>query len=62
MRTFAGASRTEIEVTLTLPAVAADSWLVAIAHGTDGISPPMFPVVPEDLDSSQQHRPCGPYR
>ena len=48
---IAGASRTEIEVTLTLPAVAADSWVVAIAHGTDGISPPMFPVVPEDLDS-----------
>jgi hypothetical protein len=45
-----GASRTEIEVTLTLPGVKADTWLVAIAHGTDGVSPPMFPVVPEDLD------------
>jgi len=45
-----GASRTEIEVTLTLPDVTTDTWLVAIAHGTDGISSPMFPVVPEDLD------------
>ena len=47
---IAGASRTEIEVTLTLPSVTTDTWLVAIAHGTDGISSPMFPVVPEDLD------------
>jgi hypothetical protein len=47
-----GASRTEIEVTLTLPGVAVDSWLVAIAHGTDGVSPPLFPVVPEDLKQS----------
>jgi hypothetical protein len=46
----AGAVRTEVEVTLTLPRVAVDSWLVAIAHGTDGISPPLFPVVPESLD------------
>jgi hypothetical protein len=45
-----GASRTEIEVTLVLPSVTADSWLVAIAHGTDGVSSPLFPVVPEDLD------------
>lgn len=45
-----GASRTEIEVTLTLEDVTADTWLVAIAHGTDGVSPPLFPVVPEDLD------------
>ncbi|MBP6725217.1 MAG: hypothetical protein KA137_10280, partial [Halioglobus sp.] len=49
---IAGAVRTEVEVTLTLPRVAADSWLVAIAHGTDGVSPPMFPIVPEDLDRS----------
>lgn len=45
-----GATRTEIEVTLTLPEVAADSWLIAIAHGTDGVSSPLFPVVPEDID------------
>lgn len=45
-----GASRTDIEVTLTLEGVSEDTWLVAIAHGTDGVSAPMFPVVPEDLD------------
>ena len=45
-----GASRTEIEVTLTLPDMAEDTWLVAMAHGSDGISPPLFPVLPEDID------------
>jgi hypothetical protein len=45
-----GASRTEIEVTLELPDIAVDTWLIAIAHGTDGVSRPLFPVVPEDLD------------
>ncbi len=45
-----GATRTDISVTLTIPDVTADSWVVAIAHGTDGVSSPMFPVVPEDLD------------
>ena len=47
---LAGASRRDITVTLTLPVVSEDSWIMAIAHGTDGESPPMFPVVPEDLD------------
>ncbi len=45
-----GASRTEITVNLLLSGVTADTWLVAIAHGTDGVSAPMFPIVPEDLD------------
>ncbi len=45
-----GATRNEIEVTLELQNIAVDTWLVAIAHGTDGVSPPLFPVVPEDLD------------
>jgi len=45
-----GAARNDIRVTLTLPRVTEDTWVVAIAHGTDGESPPMFPVVPEDLD------------
>ena len=49
---IAGAVRNEVEVTLTLPGVREDSWLVAIAHGTDGVSPPMFPIVPEDLARS----------
>ncbi len=45
-----GASRTEIEVTLELADIAVDTWLIAIAHGTDGVSRPLFPVAPEDLD------------
>jgi hypothetical protein len=45
-----GATRREIEVTLMLPGISEDTWLVAVAHGTDGVSEPMFPVVPEDLD------------
>jgi hypothetical protein len=47
---IAGASRTEISVELALTNVTEDTWVVAIAHGTDGVSPPMFPIVPEDLD------------
>ena len=47
---LAGATRTDITVSLDLPAITEDTWLVAVAHGTDGISSPMFPIVPEDLD------------
>ena len=46
---IAGASRTEISVTLELE-VTTDTWLIAVAHGSDGISSPLFPIVPEDLD------------
>ncbi len=44
-----GASRTDINVTLEL-LVTEDTWLVAVAHGSDGVSSPLFPIVPEDLD------------
>jgi len=47
-----GANRTDISVTLKVPDVTVDTWVVAIAHGTDGVSSPLFPVVPEDLDPS----------
>jgi hypothetical protein len=50
-----GATRTDISVTLTVPRVHKDSWVVAIAHGSDGVSSPMFPVVPEDLDPATNH-------
>jgi hypothetical protein len=46
-----GASRREISVSLELD-VTEDSWLVAVAHGSDGVSSPLFPIVPEDLDPS----------
>ena len=45
-----GATRTEINATLVLPDITRDTWLVAVVHGTDGVSSPMFPVVPEDVD------------
>jgi hypothetical protein len=44
-----GASRKEINATLTLPGLTADTWVVAIAHGSDGISEPLFPVLPASL-------------
>jgi hypothetical protein len=47
-----GASRQEISVQVSLPGLTQDTWLVAIAHGTDGISAPMFPMVPEDIDEA----------
>lgn len=47
-----GARRTEITVSLDLPGITADTWIVAVARGTDGVSPPLFPVVPEDLAES----------
>ena len=50
-----GASRNDISVTLKVPRVTADSWVVAIVHGSDGVSSPMFPVVPEDLDPASNN-------
>lgn len=46
-----GASRSEISVSLELE-VTEDTWVVAVAHGSDGVSSPLFPIVPEDLDPS----------
>jgi hypothetical protein len=45
-----GASRTEIRATLVLPSVSVDSWIVAMARGSDGVSEPLFPVLPASLD------------
>lgn len=47
-----GANRRDITVLAEIQGITADSWLVAIAHGSDGISRPMFPVVPDDLASA----------
>ena len=46
----ASGGRLEVQVQFTLEDLTEDTWLVAIVHGTDGVSPPLFPVVPEDLD------------
>jgi hypothetical protein len=45
-----GASRTDITVTLTLNGITEDTWIVAMARGTDGVSEPLFPVLPADID------------
>lgn len=45
-----GASRTDITATLTLTGITEDTWVVAVASGTDGVSEPLFPVLPADLD------------
>jgi len=45
-----GANR--FETTVTLPFVlAADTWFVVLVRGTDGLSEPMFPVMPASLAS-----------
>jgi len=46
------AARTDITATLTLDEITEDTWVVAIARGTDGVSEPLFPVLPESLASS----------
>jgi len=46
-----GAQHRETTKTLTL-SVPTDAWVVVVAHGTDGVSKPMFPVMPASLDSS----------
>ena len=47
-----GANRSDILVTAQIDGITSDSWVVAIAHGTDGVSRPMFPIVPDDLASA----------
>jgi hypothetical protein len=44
-----GASRTEITATLTLEGIDSDTWIVAVARGTDGVSEPLFPVLPANI-------------
>ena len=47
-----GASRTEISVTLSLQGISEDSWIIAMARGTDGKSKPLFPVLPSSLNQN----------
>ncbi len=44
------ASHFESSVDYTLDALAEDTWIVALVWGTDGVSRPLFPVIPNDLD------------
>ncbi|MEW6272506.1 MAG: hypothetical protein AB1689_24780 [Thermodesulfobacteriota bacterium] len=43
------AQRFEATTTLSLAGLTQDVWIVAIVRGTDGVSRPLFPVVPNDL-------------
>lgn len=47
-----GAQRLEAVANLTLNGLTEDVWIVAVVRGTDGVSRPMFPVVPNDLRST----------
>ena len=44
-----GASHYEASVDFTMEGLAQDTWVVAVVRGTDGVSMPLFPVVPNDL-------------
>ncbi len=47
-----GATRLEATSTLALTGLLEDTWVVAIVRGTDGVSCPMFPVVPHSLSAA----------
>jgi len=44
-----GAERLETTATLSLTGLTDDVWIVAIVRGRDGVSRPLFPVIPNDL-------------
>jgi hypothetical protein len=45
-----GSTRLEASTTLSLTGLAEDTWVVVLVRGTDGVSAPMFPVVPNDIN------------
>ncbi len=47
-----GHSRLEGSTSLTLSGLTEDVWIVVMVRGTDGISRPLFPVVPNSLKTS----------
>ena len=46
-----GASHRQADVEHTLEGLDRDTWVVALVRGTDGVSRPLFPVVPNDLSA-----------
>jgi hypothetical protein len=40
------------DVTQTIP-VSADTWVIVVVRGTDGVSKPLFPMNPQDLENSE---------
>lgn len=47
-----GALRLEATATLSLTGLTDDVWIVALVRGRDGVSRPLFPVIPNDLASA----------
>ena len=47
-----GASHLEATTSLSLTGLTWDTWVVVLVRGTDGVSRPIFPVVPNDLDQA----------
>jgi hypothetical protein len=48
-------SRFEASTTLSLTGLTQDIWVVVLVKGTDGISHPLFPVLPNSLNPSTNH-------
>ncbi len=46
------AERFETQLTVPFPGLTQDTWFVVIAKGTDGVSPPMFPVMASNLSAT----------
>ena len=47
-----GANRLEAHATLNLTGLSEDAWIVVMVKGTDGVSKPLFPIIPNDLKQS----------
>ena len=45
-----GASHLEATTTFPLSGLSADAWIVVLVRGTDGVSRPLFPVLPTSLN------------
>jgi hypothetical protein len=49
---IAGAEHLEATTSLALTGLTDDTWVVVVIRGTDGVSRPLWPVVPLDLDQA----------
>ncbi|HEV7734731.1 MAG TPA: hypothetical protein VGR62_21340 [Candidatus Binatia bacterium] len=47
-----GAEHLEATVTLSLTGLTQDTWVVAVVRGSDGVSRPLFPVMPNSLSTA----------
>lgn len=50
-----GSSRFETNLVVPLTGLSADEWIVVAARGTEGVSPPMFPVYPNPTDVTTEN-------